>query len=73
MDQAQKKAGSPDSLSHKEKKANKSRTQKVRRQSQRVEHPEDLACMSHMVQAEHWMDPIGIIHHKDDNPLDAYE
>ena len=37
MDNAKKKAGPVESLSRKEKKANKRRTQKVRRQSWRSE------------------------------------
>jgi hypothetical protein len=56
MDNAKKKAGPAESLSNSEKQANKRRTNVVRRQAEKklIEHPEDLACMSHMKQAQYW-------------------
>lgn len=53
MEDAKKKTGPVDSLSRSEKKANKRRTNVVRR-NQRVEHPDDLGQESHMRYHDHW-------------------
>ncbi len=61
MDQAQKQAGDPSSLSKRHERLNKRRTHVIRRQQEnreigdmRVHHPEDLGQESHMRFNPYW-------------------